>query len=152
MFYRNKWWIAVLIWCVVIFLFSELSIFRGDHTAKVIKEAVGEVRVHAISLNVIVRTLAHIFLFGVLSALVWKAMQPRRWDYIGAFLFTILYALTDEWHQSFQPGRTASIRDVGIDSIGALFSLICIWLMTKQKALYGEKRTTQQKSDNSRKY
>ena len=72
MFYRNKWWIAVLIWCVVIFLFSELSIFRGDHMAKVIKEAVGEVRVHAISLNVIVRMLAHIFLFGVLSALVWK--------------------------------------------------------------------------------
>jgi len=39
-----------------------------------------------------------------------------------AFLAVVmagLYALTDEYHQSFTPGRTPSIGDVGIDTLGA---------------------------------
>jgi VanZ family protein len=34
----------------------------------------------------------------------------------------VLYALLDEGHQIFVPGRTPSLYDVGIDFSGALFS------------------------------
>lgn len=36
-----------------------------------------------------------------------------------AWVLAVIYASTDEWHQSFTPGRTPSVRDVGIDTIGA---------------------------------
>ncbi len=40
-----------------------------------------------------------------------------------AWLLTIAYAATDEFHQRFTPGRGSSIIDVGIDSIGSLLGL-----------------------------
>lgn len=46
-----------------------------------------------------------------------------------AWLLTIAYAATDEFHQSFVPGRGDSIVDVGIDSIGSALGLLipAIW-------------------------
>jgi VanZ family protein len=48
-----------------------------------------------------------------------------------AWLLSILYAVTDEFHQSFVPGRNASIYDVLIfDNLGAVFAL---WLYSRQR-------------------
>jgi VanZ family protein len=41
-----------------------------------------------------------------------------------AFLFTCLYAASDEWHQQFTPGRTPSARDIGIDAAGSMIGLM----------------------------
>ncbi len=43
----------------------------------------------------------------------------RGWQRVVAVLAAALYALTDEYHQSFVAGRTPSLRDVGIDTTGA---------------------------------
>ena len=40
-----------------------------------------------------------------------------------ALLITIGYALTDEFHQSFTPGREPHLRDIVIDGIGAAVAL-----------------------------
>ena len=40
-----------------------------------------------------------------------------KWKLI--WLLAILYAASDEFHQSFVAGRGATLMDVGIDSIGA---------------------------------
>lgn len=37
-----------------------------------------------------------------------------------AFVFAVFYAATDEWHQSFVPGRSAALSDILIDACGAL--------------------------------
>lgn len=42
----------------------------------------------------------------------------------GALLFTAFFAMTDEYHQSFVPGRAMTVRDVLIDSLGALTGLL----------------------------
>ena len=36
-----------------------------------------------------------------------------------AFVLSVVYALTDEWHQSFVPGRSATIADTLVDAAGA---------------------------------
>lgn len=41
-----------------------------------------------------------------------------------AIVLSILYAATDEWHQSFVPGRSASVFDVLVDTSGILLGLI----------------------------
>ena len=50
-----------------------------------------------------------------------------------ALLSTLLLASWDEWHQSFLPNRTSSVRDVGIDFCGAvtaqlvLLGIVSVW-------------------------
>ena len=45
-----------------------------------------------------------------------------------ALLFAALFAASDEWHQSFVPGRDGCVRDVFIDLIGAtLAALFLLW-------------------------
>jgi hypothetical protein len=47
--------------------------------------------------------------------------RPRAW--LWAFLLAILYAMSDEFHQSFTPGRTPRLFDVGVDTIGSSLGL-----------------------------
>ena len=89
----------------------------------------------------IVKKGGHMFGYGLLSWAHWYAldMKPnKRWL---AWLLTILYAVTDEYHQSFVAGRSASAWDVFVfDNLGALIS---IWLVHA----YEEKRRAQTEAD-----
>ncbi len=64
---------------------------------------------------------AEYFLFGaLLDRWVSQAGRSReRWCVLGMSIFIgTLYALGDEWHQSFVPGRDASLWDVLFDVLG----------------------------------
>ena len=64
---------------------------------------------------------AHIFVYAVLYTLSYRANAAHRKKkgWILPLLFTLAYAASDEFHQSFVPGRTPMIRDIGFDAIGA---------------------------------
>ncbi len=49
----------------------------------------------------------------------------KKYIFITAFLFTSIYGITDEFHQSFVPGRDSSIGDLIADFSGALIGCIC---------------------------
>jgi VanZ family protein len=67
-----------------------------------------------------VRKAAHFTNYGILFWLLIRGpMTGRPYAALG---FCVIYALLDEGHQIFVPGRTASLYDVAIDSSGALFS------------------------------
>ncbi|MBN3523534.1 VanZ family protein [Paenibacillus apiarius] len=71
-----------------------------------------------------IRKAAHVTEYAILAFLAIQlglALYLKRAGAIvlGA-LFTLLYAMSDEWHQSFVPGRTGHAIDVGVDSIGIL--------------------------------
>jgi VanZ family protein len=72
----------------------------------------------------------------------WRVTLERHWADFGvrirnaaglALLSTLLLASWDEWHQSFLPNRTSSVRDVGIDFCGAvaaqlvLLAVLSLW-------------------------
>jgi VanZ family protein len=83
--------------------------------------------------NNIVRKAAHFAEYAVLFfALNWALNfgMRGRWR-LQTALFTffgcVIYAMSDEWHQSFVPGRGPSLHDVLIDAAGALFAFLC-WL------------------------
>jgi VanZ like family len=83
----------------------------------------------------IVKKSGHVIGYALLAFWYWYALglqSNRRWL---AWLLAVLYAATDEYHQSFVPYRGPSIWDVLIfDSLGALLSF---WLtniyINKQK-------------------
>ena len=106
----------VLIWAGLIFLFSAQQTLPGPEDAV---------------LNFLVKKLAHIFVYAGLYFWIFRALAltlPQRQKtaiFYLPLLLTILYAITDEIHQSFVGGRTATIRDIGYDFLGA--SLVMLW-------------------------
>ena len=46
-----------------------------------------------------------------------------------SLVFSVLYACSDEYHQTFVPGRSGEIRDVFVDLAGVLFGLVLVFLV-----------------------
>lgn len=80
----------------------------------------------------LVRKAAHMSEYAVLAWLWWRALRrpvrndarPWSWKTAGAaWALTVLYAASDEFHQTFVANRTGSILDVGIDAAGGALGL-----------------------------
>src|SRR5436190_5232358 len=68
---------------------------------------------------------------GVVRALrAWQRVPVARLT--AALAITAAYGVFDEWHQSFVPGRCASLIDVVLDVAGAAFG---VWLATRFRSL-----------------
>lgn len=80
----------------------------------------------------LVSVLGHFTVYFVLAVLIWWALGI--FDLTGrqrvglSFAIAFLYGITDEWHQSFIPGRTPDWRDNLTDAIGAACGL---WVVTR---------------------
>ena len=74
-------------------------------------------------LTPIVRKTAHFSIYAMLG--IWTIKV------IISLLFCMLYAITDEFHQTLVSGRSGEIRDVLIDSLGALTGMMLILLISK---------------------
>ena len=80
----------------------------------------------------IIRKLAHFIIYTIAGINIFgffNTFDMKMKNKIICALFTgAVYAMTDEFHQMFSGERTASIRDVCIDSCGVLFG-ICIFII-----------------------
>jgi VanZ family protein len=110
-------WLPVLIWAGVIFAFSATPNLRVAQAA---------------DLDFVIRKAGHMFVFGVLAVLIWRALaySAVRRAMVWSLALTAAYAATDEFHQSFTAGRHPALQDVAIDSVGALLFLLALalWL------------------------
>ena len=72
---------------------------------------------------------AHMFLFAVLAMLLARAVGARPGQMAIAFTLAMVYALSDEFHQMFVPGRHADGLDLLWDGLGAALGLgAFVWL------------------------
>jgi len=85
----------------------------------------------------VVRKLAHVTEYAVLSVLLWRAVwRPRRpelrpWQWRPAvltLLVVFLYAIADEYHQTFVPDRQGSAWDVLLDTTGGILGVVLCWV------------------------
>lgn len=85
-----------------------------------------------------IRKCAHLTEYAILAFLVWRAWRkprwqderPWMWSHAGvAIWFAMFYATTDEFHQTFVPSREGCVRDVLIDTTGAVVGMIVLWLL-----------------------
>ncbi len=100
-------WLCVLCWMGVIFALSSIPSLRVPF---------------AHSHDFVLRKLAHIGEYAVLTALLWWAFRiyssSKVQSWLLAALAAALYGVSDEWHQSWIAGRYGSFRDIGIDALG----------------------------------
>jgi VanZ family protein len=117
-------WLPVAIWGVVIFTLST-SAFTAANTSRII-DPILRFLIPGISgpavdvVHALIRKAAHFTEYCILFWLLIRGpMVGRPYQ---ALMLCVIYALLDEGHQIFVPGRTASLYDVALDSTGALFS------------------------------
>jgi VanZ family protein len=98
-------WALVVLWMGVIFAFSAQPQSVVD-----------------LGQDEIVSKLAHVTEYAILGWLIQRAHGDRRawWQ---SLLVAVAYAATDEFHQSFVPGRHARVTDVLIDAAGVATGL-----------------------------
>lgn len=110
------YWLPVVVWGGVIFLFSANPTTRAS-------EIYWQ--------DFIVKKTAHVVVYAILSTLFYRALKTggikaKKAGYYSIF-FSLFYGLTDEFHQSFTPGRDPKIRDVIFDTIGGALGIYLIW-------------------------
>jgi len=84
-------------------------------------------------IHAVVRKIAHLTEYALLAILASRAFRgsPReglraRW-FLASVVLIVVYALVDEYHQSFVPSRTGSIYDSLIDMTGGFIALVIVW-------------------------
>jgi VanZ family protein len=85
----------------------------------------------------IISNLAHVPAYALITILWLKAFERESFSMLSVgnkflLLGLCLFAALDEVHQSFVPGRTASMTDVGLDLLGIFFGF---WIFRYVKAL-----------------
>lgn len=115
-----SWFLLPILWMGVIFLLSDQSVLPGP------KIFLGDF---------LFKKGAHMFFFATLYML-WH-LSLRRFEentgkkikakWLWALILVFLFSLTDEYHQSFVPGRTATVRDIAFDNLGSLLAMLWVY-------------------------
>src|SRR5271168_674089 len=138
-----KAWIAAILWLIVIAIESS-ALLSAHNTSRILYPLLHFVfgldheRFHV--WHFYIRKSGHVIGYGTLSFLLfraWRATLPSpksriwtlRWANI-AILGTALVASLDEWHQTFIPSRTGSVRDVVLDTSAGIAAqvLVLLWI------------------------
>lgn len=144
--------VLLVIWMAFIFSMSsqnsEVSSNTSGGTIKVILSTVPkfteqpeEVQEDVVeNLQFITRKSAHFIAYmilGILSILIFSKFEKINKKPQFAFLLCVVYAISDEIHQLFVPGRSGQLRDVMIDSsgsfVGIALVLLCIKILKRRK-------------------
>lgn len=78
------------------------------------------------------RKLAHFTEYAVLGFFIYPALsflKPKAKQIVWSFIYCLLFAMSDEYHQLFVAGREGKITDVAIDFVGAAFGICAILLI-----------------------
>ena len=117
-----RYWLPVMLWMGLIFVISS-----QPRLPFVLSKTV----------DFITKKAGHVAEYGVLAFLLWRALSqgrgsPAPLSFGGAFGLSLLYAISDEFHQTFVPGRTGRLTDVGFDALGALLALALVWWFSRE--------------------
>jgi VanZ family protein len=130
-----KYWLPSLIWLAVIFLGST-DLMSTEHTSRFIVPFLRWLRPEIspetiASIQFVVRKFAHLGEYTILALLLFRAVicgtnlkRSMGILYVSVWIACVFVATTDEFHQSFVESRSASVRDVMVDSSGAIFGLL----------------------------
>lgn len=128
-------WALAAACMAVIFSFSQQSGVASQSLSDGVLARIFDV-VGLLIPSAVIRKLAHAAEFALLATLLFHALyrtcgRGRPWLSWG---LTVLYAVTDEVHQIFIPGRACRFFDVCVDAVGALAGILfCLFVVFLRK-------------------
>ena len=137
-------WLPLVVWMAVIFSASS-DTGSAQHSSRLFEPLMHWLfprmaQPHVEEIHYLFRKCAHLSEFAILAVLVWRAIRhlspkaqlPWRWSQaLLSLLLVAFYAASDEYHQTFVPGRTGQVSDVFVDLCGAAIGLGLLWLAGK---------------------
>ena len=133
--------IAVIIWMIVIFMFSAMV---GDDSGNLSTIIVKTIFRNNTSIaeselaHIVVRKIAHMTEYAIFCLLIINlekqiGFKIRLKHILIGIIISCIYAMTDEYHQSFVNERSGNIIDVGIDTLGAAIAGIAVLIVSRFK-------------------
>lgn len=125
--------LLVLIWMTLIFIMSSFNATESSNQSNFIVNILSNIlNINNIKLlSLIIRKLAHFTEYFILGTLVYNAINNYNKKKYVAIIICILYAISDEIHQIYVPGRSCQILDILIDSIGSINGIYITILINK---------------------
>lgn len=113
-------WLPPIGWCILIFVFSSreglpVSLERGTDK------------------------IAHFLAYSVLGYLLARARAVSGVSLVVILVFGLMYAASDEWHQSFVPNRSADLFDWIADALGVFAGVLSYHFLQRRS---GERRSS----------
>ncbi|HEX4947085.1 MAG TPA: VanZ family protein [Blastocatellia bacterium] len=145
---KLSYWSPPFLWMAAIFVFST-DLFSSGNTggliAKVLLWLSPTMSDEALqTAHFLIRKAGHFTVYAVLAWLVWRAFRAgselrwrRQWA-LYTFFIVGIYALLDEYHQTFTTSRTGSLWDSMIDLTGGACMLFVLWLWSLCKPKFTE--------------
>jgi VanZ family protein len=129
---RFKYWFPVFFWMLIIFWMST-GTFSSQNTSLIIGPLLHFLMpwapAHIIeTLHTVIRKCGHFVEYFILGLLLFRSFRSNSAEFVTwrrimySAIIVVLYAFSDELHQSFVCVRTASVIDVGIDTMGGIFA------------------------------
>jgi VanZ family protein len=145
-----KYWLPVVVWMSLIFVGST-DLLSSQRTSRFlvpllrwIKPDMSSEAMQRIQYGI--RKCGHVTEYAILCVLIWRARRkPRRrdnrpWSWTEAVVAmgaSVLFAASDEIHQSFYVQRYGSAVDVMIDAAGAMLGVLLLRLLVKWRCSSG---------------
>ncbi len=129
--------VLVAIWMIIIFIMSSFNSVESSNQSNFIVDIIANIfKIENIELlSFIIRKIAHYTEYLILGLLVINMFTKNNINnlYLISIIFCIIYAISDEIHQLFVPGRACQIKDILIDSIGSITGIYLYKLISKRK-------------------
>ena len=134
-------WSLLIGWMLLIFFMSnqpaDISTKQSDLVIKLFSVVGIDLNTHLGELaSFVVRKVAHFteyFILYCFTIAVCKHYVKIKKARIYCLFIVLGYAISDEIHQYFIPGRSMAIRDVVIDFSGGILGFIVNWIIYKVK-------------------
>ena len=127
--------LILVLWMIVIFLLSNQN---GTESQSLSDGLIGKILCPIVNncdadiYSLIIRKTAHFMLYFILGIFSFINFKISKENIITALLICIIYAFTDEIHQMLIDNRSGELRDILIDSLGSLSSILLIYKLKKR--------------------
>ena len=124
-----KYWVPPLLYMALIFVVSSLE-----------QPPLPMPEFEWLTIDKLYHFVEYAILGGLLAIAFVKAkpaVVPSKLIWLVATVLSILYGASDEWHQTFVPGRFATVADWVADALGSIAGVLAVYLYHKKKMVNG---------------
>ncbi|MDO4663758.1 MAG: VanZ family protein [Erysipelotrichaceae bacterium] len=136
------WLITIVLIDIAIFYFSSQQGTASERQSRFVLDVFQIAE--SLTTQKIIRKLAHFSIYAGMG-ICWlnflcSLSLSKKQCFVIAILMCFLFAASDEWHQTFVPGRSGELLDVGLDTLGAMIGTSLMMFLCHLKAMIHQRK------------